>query len=92
MDNAELTKRLIEVIDELEARFQQGTMPLREMVAYVAEQGITHLDGYLRRSGALDYQSPKRFFQAGVDLDRVREALKRGEVPRGLEGLLGSPQ
>jgi hypothetical protein len=82
-------KRLIAILDELEKRFAQGTISLREMNAYVEEQGISHLDGYLRRCGALDYQSPKRFFQQGPDLDRVRKALKKGEVPRGLEGLLG---
>ncbi len=86
-----MSKELIRVLDELEARFEQGTISLREMTAYVEEQNIPHLDGYLRRAGALDYQSPKRFFQAGPDLDSVRESLKRGEVSRGLEGLLGSP-
>ncbi len=91
MGTEELTQRLITIIDELEAKFAEGTVSLREMNLYVEQQGIAHLDGYLRRCGALDYQSPKRFFQAGPDLDSVREALKRGEVPRGLEGLLGSP-
>lgn len=87
-----LVDRLQAILDELEARFKQGTVPLREMNTYVEEKGIAHLDGYLRRCGALDYQSPKRFFQQGVDLQRVREALHRGEVPRGLEGLLGHPE
>lgn len=91
MANEELVQKLLSILDELEARFKQGTIALREMNAYVEEKGIAHLDGYLRRCGALDYQSPKRFFQQGPDLDRVREALKKDEVPRGLEGLLGSP-
>jgi hypothetical protein len=86
----DLRSRLVDIITELEERFAKGTMGLKEMVAYVEEKGITHLDGYLRRCGALDYQSPKRFFQQGKDLDIVREALKRGETPRGLEGLLAT--
>lgn len=86
----ELRQKLLKILDELEGRFKEGTIGLREMTAYVEEQGITHLDGYLRRCGALDYQSPKRFFQQGVDLDEVRRALKAGETPRGLEGLLGA--
>ncbi|MGB1697678.1 MAG: hypothetical protein ACPHK8_04705 [Thermoplasmatota archaeon] len=86
----DLRGRLVDIIDQLEERFAKGTMGLKEMVAYVEEQGITHLDGYLRRCGALDYQSPKRFFQQGKDLDIVREALKKGETPRGLEGLLAT--
>ena len=86
----DIRARLVEIIDYLEGRFAQGTAGLKEMVAYVEEQGIAHLDGYLRRCGALDYQSPKRFFQQGQDLDEVREALKRGETPRGLEGLLAT--
>ncbi len=88
MADPALVKQLLEILDELEARFKEGTVVLKEMVAYVESKGISHLDGYLRRCGALDYQSPKRFFQQGVDLDAVREALKKGEVPRGLEGLL----
>lgn len=91
MENAELRRRLVAVLDDLEERFSQGTISLREMNAIVEEQGISHLDGYLRRAGALDYQSPKRFFQAGPDLHAVRDRLKKGEVPRGLEGLLGGP-
>ena len=91
MADAELNKRLIKILNELEERFAQGTIPLKEMNAYVEAQKISHLDGYLRRAGALDYQSPKRFFQAGPDLKTVREALKKNKVPRGLEGLLGSP-
>lgn len=92
MDADDLRKELLRIIDELEARFKEGTVGLREMNAYVEEQGISHLDGYLRRCGALDYQSPKRFFQQGPDLDDVREALKKNETPRGLEGLLGGAQ
>ena len=87
----ELRAKLLKILDELEARFEEGTVSLREMTGYVEEQGIAHLDGYLRRCGALDYQSPKRFFQQGPDLAEVREALKKGETPRGLEGLLGTP-
>ncbi len=90
MDKQELSQKLIAIIDDLEKRFQEGTISLREMNAYVEEQNIPHLDGYLRRCGALDYQSPKRFFQAGPDMDDVRVALRKDEVPRGLEGLLGS--
>ncbi|MES2153555.1 MAG: hypothetical protein V4510_00275 [bacterium] len=90
MADAELTKRLVKILTELEERFAQGTMSLREMTALVEKEKIPHLDGYLRRAGALDYQSPKRFFQAGPDLKSVRDALKKGKVPRGLEGLLGS--
>ncbi len=89
MPDQELVNRLLAILDELEARFKEGTVALREMVAYVEDKGIAHLDGYLRRCGALDYQSPKRFFQQGKDLEIVREALKKGHVPRGLEGLLG---
>lgn len=89
MSKEELTKRILSILDELEGRFKEGTISLREMTAYVEEQGISHLDGYLRRCGALDYQSPKRFFQQGPDLEEVRKALKAGEIPRGLEGLLG---
>lgn len=85
----DLFDQLIAILDELEARFKEGTMPLREMTAYVETKNIPHLDGYLRRAGALDYQSPKRFFQQGKDLDEVRDALKRKYVSRGLEGLLG---
>lgn len=91
MSNDELRQRLIGILDHLENRFKEGTVNLREMTAYVEDQGIPHLDGYLRRCGALDYQSPKRFYQQGVDLAKVREALKNGETPRGLEGLLGDP-
>ena len=91
MADPELTKRLIKILNELEERFQQGTISLREMTAIVEKEKIPHLDGYLRRAGALDYQSPKRFFQAGPDLKTVREALKKNKVPRGLEGLLGAP-
>jgi hypothetical protein len=87
----ELIVNLLRVLDELELRFKDGTVALKEMVGYVEEQGIAHLDGYLRRCGALDYQSPKRFFQQGKDLEAVRVALKTGVVPRGLEGLLGQP-
>ncbi|HUR62170.1 MAG TPA: hypothetical protein VM286_07385 [Candidatus Thermoplasmatota archaeon] len=90
MADAELNKRLVKILNELEERFAQGTIPLKEMTAYVEQQKIPHLDGYLRRAGALDYQSPKRFFQAGPDLKGVREALKKNKVPRGLEGLLGA--
>ncbi len=90
MADAELTKRLVKILNELEERFAQGTMSLKEMIVLVEKEKIPHLDGYLRRAGALDYQSPKRFFQAGPDLKSVREALKKGKVPRGLEGLLGS--
>lgn len=90
MSKDELTQRLLTILDELEARFKEGTISLKEMNAYVEEKGISHLDGYLRRCGALDYQSPKRFFQQGQDLEEVRQALKKGEVPRGLEGLLGA--
>jgi len=89
MDQDELRQRLIRILDDLEKRFSQGTISLREMNAIVEEENIAHLDGYLRRSGALDYQSPKRFFQAGPDLEDVRAQLKEGETPRGLEGLLG---
>lgn len=92
MSNAELTKRILGILDELEGRFKEGTISLREMTAYVEEQGISHLDGYLRRCGALDYQSPKRFFQQGPDLADVRKALKAGTIPRGLEGLLGGAE
>ena len=88
--DAELSKRLIKILNEFEERFAQGTMSLKEMNVVVEREKIPHLDGYLRRAGALDYQSPKRFFQAGPDLKQVREALKKGKVPRGLEGLLGS--
>lgn len=91
MADSELPKRLVKILNELEERFQQGTIGLKEMTAYVETQKIPHLDGYLRRAGALDYQSPKRFFQAGPDLKTVREALKKNKVPRGLEGLLGTP-
>ena len=90
MTDPELVKRLIKILNDLEERFAQGTISLREMTALVEKEKIAHLDGYLRRAGALDYQSPKRFFQAGPDLKAVREALKKGKVPRGLEGLLGS--
>ena len=90
MADPELSKRLVKILTELEERFAQGTIPLKEMNAYVEAQKIPHLDGYLRRAGALDYQSPKRFYQAGPDLKSVREALKKNKVPRGLEGLLGS--
>ena len=90
MADAEISKRIVKILNELEERFQQGTIPLKEMTAYVETQKIPHLDGYLRRAGALDYQSPKRFYQAGPDLKSVREALKKNKVPRGLEGLLGS--
>ncbi len=89
MPDQVLVDKLLAILDELEARFKEGTVPLREMVAYVEEKGIAHLDGYLRRCGALDYQSPKRFFQQGVDLEIVRQSLKKLHVPRGLEGLLG---
>ena len=89
MSKEQLTQQILRLLDDLEARFKEGTIALREMTAYVEEKGITHLDGYLRRCGALDYQSPKRFFQQGVDLETVRTALKAGEIPRGLEGLLG---
>lgn len=92
MANDELRQRLIGILDHLEKRFKDGTINLREMTQYVEEQGIPHLDGYLRRCGALDYQSPKRFFQQGPDLENVRVALKDGTTPRGLEGLLGSPE
>ncbi len=91
MSDEELTQRLLGILDELEARFKEGTISLREMTQYVEEKGISHLDGYLRRCGALDYQSPKRFFQQGPDLEDVRVALKGGTIPRGLEGLLGTP-
>ncbi len=90
MADAELSKRLVKILNELEERFAQGTIPLKEMTALVEKEKIAHLDGYLRRAGALDYQSPKRFYQAGPDLKTVREALKKNKVPRGLEGLLGS--
>ena len=90
MSKDELTQRILTILDELEARFKEGTISLKEMNAYVEEKGISHLDGYLRRCGALDYQSPKRFFQQGPDLEEVRQTLKKGEVPRGLEGLLGA--
>jgi hypothetical protein len=90
MADADMAKRLVQILNELEERFSQGTISLREMTAFVEAQKIPHLDGYLRRAGALDYQSPKRFFQAGPDLKTVRDALKKGKVPRGLEGLLGS--
>jgi hypothetical protein len=90
MADPELSKRLIKILNELEERFAQGTIPLKEMTAYVEQQKIPHLDGYLRRAGALDYQSPQRFFQAGPDLKGVRDALKKNKVPRGLEGLLGA--
>lgn len=90
MSAEELRKDLLRILDELEERFKAGTVGLREMTAYVEEQGIAHLDGYLRRCGALDYQSPKRFFQQGTDLEEVRQALKKGETPRGLEGLLST--
>lgn len=90
MADAELPKRLVKILNELEERFAQGTMSLKEMIVFVEKEKIPHLDGYLRRAGALDYQSPKRFFQAGPDLKSVRDALKKGKVPRGLEGLLGS--
>ncbi len=89
MLDQELVNRLFAILDELETRFKEGTVPLKEMVLYVEEKGIAHLDGYLRRCGALDYQSPKRFFQQGKDLEIVRQSLKKGIVPRGLEGLLG---
>lgn len=89
MSDDDLRQRLLTILDELEAEFKKGTIGLRQMTAYVEEQGIPHLDGYLRRCGALDYQSPKRFFQQGPDLDQVREALKKSQTPRGLEGLLG---
>jgi hypothetical protein len=92
MSAEDLRKELLRVIDELEIRFKEGTVGLKEMVAYVEKQGIAHLDGYLRRCGALDYQSPKRFFQQGVDLEIVRKALKKSETPRGLEGLLGGAE
>lgn len=92
MSADEIRKELLRVIDELEERFKQGTVGLREMTAYEEEQGIAHMCGYLRRCGALDYQSPKRFYQQGVDLDIVRKALKNGETPRGLEGLLGAAE
>ncbi len=91
MANDELSKRLVKILNELEERFKQGTIGVREMQAFVEKEKIPHLDGYLRRSGALDYQSPKRFFQAGPDLASVREQLKKNKVPRGLEGLLGTP-
>lgn len=90
MSADDLRKELLRILDELEGRFKQGTIGLREMTAYVEEQGIPHLDGYLRRCGALDYQSPKRFFQQGPDLAEVRKALKASETPRGLEGLLST--
>lgn len=90
MADADLSKRLVKILNELEERFQQGTIPLKEMTAYVEAQKIPHLDGYLRRAGALDYQSPKRYYQAGPDLNTVRDALKKNKVPRGLEGLLES--
>lgn len=89
MPDQALVDKILAILDELEARFKDGTVSLREMTAYVEEKGIAHLDGYLRRCGALDYQSPKRFFQQGQDLEEVRQALKKGEVPRGLEGLIG---
>lgn len=89
MPDQELVDKLLRILDELESRFEEGTISLREMQSYVEEQGISHLDGYLRRCGALDYQSPKRFFQQGQDLEAVRSALKESLVPRGLEGLLG---
>ncbi|HET6399735.1 MAG TPA: hypothetical protein VFH47_09305 [Candidatus Thermoplasmatota archaeon] len=90
MPNEELAKRLIKILNELEERFKQGTVGVKEMQALVEREKIPHLDGYLRRSGALDYQSPKRFYQAGPDLAAVREQLKKGKIPRGLEGLLGT--
>ncbi len=87
--NKELADRLIGIIDELTERFDGGkTMSIREMDVILEREAIPHLDGYLRRCGALDYQSPKRFFQAGVNAAEVREALSKGEVPRGLEPLL----
>ncbi len=89
MPDQVLVDKLLAILDELETRFKDGTVALREMTGYVEEKGIAHLDGYLRRCGALDYQSPKRFFQQGVDLEIVRQSLKKGIVPRGLEGLLG---
>ncbi|HLF15814.1 MAG TPA: hypothetical protein VI796_00030 [Candidatus Thermoplasmatota archaeon] len=89
MANDELAKRLVRILNELEERFKQGTISVREMAAFVEKEKVPHLDGYLRRAGALDYQSPKRFFQAGPDLDTVRKALQKGNIPRGLEGLLG---
>ena len=91
MANDELGKRLVRILTELEERFKQGTISVREMQAFVEKEKIPHLDGYLRRSGALDYQSPKRFFQAGPDLSAVRDQLKKNKIPRGLEGLLGTP-
>ncbi len=91
MSKDELTQQLLTILDELETRFAEGTVNLREMTQYVEDKGIAHLDGYLRRCGALDYQSPKRFYQQGPDLAEVRTALKAGEIPRGLEGLLGTP-
>jgi hypothetical protein len=90
MPNDELAKRLVKILNELEERFKQGTVGVKEMQALVEKEKIPHLDGYLRRSGALDYQSPKRFYQAGPDLATVREQLKKGKIPRGLEGLLGT--
>ena len=87
---SDLQKQLIRILDELEARFKTGTMGVKEMQAFVEKEKVPHLDGYLRRSGALDYQSPKRFYQAGPDLVGVRDQLKKGKIPRGLEGLLGS--
>ena len=90
MAQTDLHKQLIRILNELEERFKQGTMGVKEMQAFVEKENVPHLDGYLRRSGALDYQSPKRFYQAGPDLAAVREQLKKGKIPRGLEGLLGS--
>lgn len=90
MADADLSKRLVKILTELEERFQQGTIPLKEMTAYVETQKIPNLAGYLRRAGAVDYQSPKRFYQAGPYLKQVRDALKKNKVPRGLEGLLES--
>ncbi len=89
MVNEELVQRLIKILDELDERFtDQATMNLKEMAIILEREAIAHLDGYLRRSGALDYQSPKRYFQAGPNLKEVRAALASGEVPRGLEPLL----
>lgn len=84
----ELREFLLGTLDELEAMFEGGkTVGFRDMDAYIAGKEIPHLDGYLRRCGALDYQSPKRYYQQGLDLEDVRVALKDGGLPRGLENL-----
>jgi len=58
MADAELTKRLVKILNELEERFAQGTMSLREMTALV--RAGEHQMGMLGWTG--DNGDPDNFF------------------------------